>query len=276
MKLISWNTNHKTRKCADQVKALLARSPDVLALQEVTKNTTRLWRKLLRGTELVYTVDSFELAGDRGKLTGPRQYGELIASRWPSYGSRLVGAKWPERAVATFIKSPFGKVELVTTGIPPGRSNGWTKIGVLKGVYDRLAHKSPHLRILCGDFNTPQEELSDGRIVTWAQRYVEERKEVFTSKKIEGRNGADWDQGERHILEGLEDFGLVEVYRRVHGYRTDDFSWLDNKGQGRRYDHIFASIKLRPVGCTYLHNLRESGLSDHSPLEVNFHPDQSA
>ena len=37
MRLISWNTAHKTHKRTDQVKALLARSPDLVALQEILK-----------------------------------------------------------------------------------------------------------------------------------------------------------------------------------------------------------------------------------------------
>lgn len=42
------------------------------------------------------------------------------------------------------------------------------------------------------------------------------------------------------------------------------------KAMGRRFDHVYASRNFRPVSCQYLHELREQGLSDHSPVEVCF------
>jgi hypothetical protein len=57
-----------------------------------------------------------------------------------------------------------------TTHIPPGVTNGWTKIEMLAGVYRELAHPSVIPRMLCGDFNTPQLELPTGEVMTWGQR----------------------------------------------------------------------------------------------------------
>lgn len=279
MRLISWNTAHKTKKRAEQVEELLARNPDVVALQEilrsdVSKDVRPNLRERFKGTNLCYVVDSFQLAGTTGRPKGPRQYGELIASRFPLYRSRLVGTTWPERALCTFIKTktPIGSIQFLTTGIPPGSSNHWIKIDVLKGIYAELAHDSQHPRILCGDFNTPKEELHDGRIVTWVQYMKGD--EVVTRKKFRGKRGEAWDQGERDILEGLERFGLVEVYRRLHGNRVSDFSWFARTKQGkqgRRFDHIFASVELPPTRCEYLHEFRvKKKLSDHSPIEADF------
>ena len=39
-----------------------------------------------------------------------------------------------------------------------------------------------------------------------------------------------------------------------------------------RFDHLFASHALCPVQVCYLHNFRQSRLSDHAPLEVLFEP----
>ena len=39
IRLISWNVNTRVRCLPDQVAALVARQPDIVALQEVTRTT---------------------------------------------------------------------------------------------------------------------------------------------------------------------------------------------------------------------------------------------
>ncbi len=77
---------------------------------------------------------------------------------------------------------------------------------------------------------------------------------------------------ERSVLTGLSAHDMPDVYRKLHGYGSLDFSWFNRNGQGRRFDHVFASRGLDATGCRYLHRLRETGLSDHSPVEVIFAP----
>src|SRR5947209_4050742 len=43
----------------------------------------------------------------------------------------------------------------------------WIKFDLLSGVYQVLSSPSDRLRILCGDFNTPQAEKPNGEIITW-------------------------------------------------------------------------------------------------------------
>ena len=96
---------------------------------------------------------------------------------------------------------------------------------------------------------------------------------VWARRTIRGEPGARWDAAERSVLRGLADHDLPDVYRTLHGYGVRDFSWvLRRRGRTvrRRFDHVFASRSLEPRSCTYLHELRERGLSDHSPLEVVF------
>ena len=88
-----------------------------------------------------------------------------------------------------------------------------------------------------------------------------------------GRPASEWDIGERRVLTGLAEYDLVDVYRSLHGYAATDSSWIlrrNGKEIGRRFDHVFAARALAPRSCVYLHHLRESGLSDHSPIEVEF------
>ncbi len=97
---------------------------------------------------------------------------------------------------------------------------------------------------------------------------------------VRGRPGGEWDTGERQVLTGLADFDLADVYRLLHGYAPVETSWvLKQAGRevGRRFDHVFASRELLPLACEYLHDVRLSGLSDHSAIEVIFgFPDKAA
>ena len=89
----------------------------------------------------------------------------------------------------------------------------------------------------------------------------------------DNRPGEYWDRGERRVLVGLAEYDLVDVYRMLHGYQATESSWLLRRAGtaiGRRFDHVFASRSLAPTSCRYLHSLRESGLSDHSPIETTF------
>jgi hypothetical protein len=82
-------------------------------------------------------------------------------------------------------------------------------------------------------------------------------------------------------LQALAPYDLHDVYRRLHGYATQAYSWYPRRHDprrqaqmiGRRFDHGFASASLNAVSCTYLHAFRTSGLSDHAALEITFRPE---
>jgi len=275
IRVISWNVNGRKKKVPAQILALHDRRPDIIALQEVKITTVSLLEMELRKIDLRHCTNSFSLATDLSLLSGHRQYGELIASRWPlrSRQFKAFPVPWTERVMSAVIESPSGEIEIHTVHIPPGTSNGWTKIEMFEGIYQRLARTSERPRILCGDFNSPQSELSDGEIVTWGEHEVNGKFLCWGSWR--GDTGERWDRGERNVLHGLADFDLPDVYRALHGYGRDDFTWYwkgTGSSVGRRFDHVFASRKLNPVRCEYLHSLREAGLSDHSPIEVDFVP----
>lgn len=269
IRLISWNVASR-KSCSDQVKELVAQSPDMVALQEVTPTTAELFRKELAKTPLVRIVDSFQLARKGPSLRGHRKYGKLIASRWDLEGlPPSTDLVWPERLLSVLVKTPRGVMELHTAYIPPGSSNGWKKVEVLEGIFERLSRRAKLARILCGDFNTPKEERTDGQVITWAQT-------VKRGGNVKlGKRGERWDQAERNVLQGLARFDLCDVFRLLHGYKAQEFSWYvvrKSGRKGRRFDHVFASASLKPVACRYLHTFREKRLSDHSPIEVCFEP----
>jgi exonuclease III len=281
MKLISWNLAGRLRRIPQQVEMLASREPGLVALQEVRRPGLSRLRALLRDGGLIHQVDSFELAPDPALLTGPRRYGLLIASRFPlcAWEPGRFDVPWPERILSVDIEMPWGLLAMHTTHIPPGVTNGWIKIEMLEGLYAGLTHPSTILRLLCGDFNTPQLERPTGEVVTWGQR-INRQGVAVIRQYMRGGEGVRWDRGERQVLQGLAAFDLPDVYRRLHGNARPAYSWYPVRKDphrqiqmiGRRFDHCFASASLRPASCTYLQTFRESGLSDHAALEVVFSP----
>jgi len=283
MRLISWNVNSRVRSLTKQSQALHKRGPDVVALQEIVPTTLALWREQLAQSGLPYTVDSFALQKTSVEGMRRRRYGEMLATRWPltPLPPKAFPVPWPERVLSALLQSPWGTIEVHTTGIPPGAGDGWFKIEMFEGIYTRLACPSPIARILCGDLNTPQAESADGYVTTWGQDITPDGVRVWKNwRDTFGRvdTGDRFDAAERNILCGLAQFDLPDVFRTLNGYGVIDCSWYwQPKGRciGRRFDHVFASRRLCPVRCVYLHSLREMGLSDHSPIEVDFAPEET-
>ena len=91
----------------------------------------------------------------------------------------------------------------------------------------------------------------------------------------------DWNTGKNGIdqagnsfwyseyLTKLEKRDYFDAFRERHG-DVKEFSWYSHGGNGFRYDHCYMSDCLRAVldDCHYLHQSREQGLSDHSPMVV--------
>lgn len=147
---------------------------------------------------------------------------------------------------------------------------GEEKIKILKNTFNRIVKGSQSPCILTGDFNAPNRELEDGTIIPW--RFDDE-----------GEVADQWIEAELNILKGLEDEGMVDVFRYHHGYgeldildvshatQTDDpLSVPSADVEGKRFDHMIASEELSPQNCRYEQG--GFGCSDHSPLLAEFNP----
>lgn len=124
----------------------------------------------------------------------------------------------------------------------------------LYGMY--LPHKKKHIlfdllieesqkklpAIMVGDFNTGKNFIDQKKSSFW-----------YTDK-----------------LEKLESLGMKDAFRHMHG-DVRDYSWYSHQGNGYRYDHTYVHELLLPVvsECYYLHDWRENGLSDHSPMVLS-------
>lgn len=124
----------------------------------------------------------------------------------------------------------------------------------LYGMY--LPHKKKHIlfdllikeaqnplpSIMVGDFNTGKNLIDQKKSSFW-----------YTDK-----------------LEKLEAVGMKDGFRHIHG-KEREYSWYSHQGNGYRYDHTYVSDLLLSVisECHYIHEWRENGLSDHSPMVVS-------
>jgi exonuclease III len=279
IELLSWNVAARKGRLSDQVKAIRDRDPDILALQEVTPELAGFWETELASHTNLSSVET-TLAGVQAR--GVR--GVLLASRWPL--ERLAvsteGFPFPEKVLGVVVHAaPGGPLEVYTTHVPPGVSNGWDKIRHLEALHRCLARSEGNRRVLCGDFNTPRDEWSDGTVITWAQDPATgelNRRPGWRLFRRDGDSDWDpvrWDAGERNVLEGLAQRDLTDVFRLLGRFPPGDQSWYwrgFGREVGRRFDHVFASKDLRPQEAGYLHGWRERKLSDHSAVWARFQP----
>ena len=196
-------------------------------------------------------------------------FGQLIASKFPLVANSPdeIIIPWPERVLSARIS---GEKEILfyTTHIPPGSSNGWIKIDMISGLTRHLIANKKKLQILCGDFNTPQFELPDQGVVTFAQRL--KNGIPVTRKTFRGRLGKDWDTGERSLFEELSKHGIADSFRSLYPDR-EEYSYQfigKHRIYQKRFDHFFASDSFRVEEVEYLKEKPE--LSDHFPLLVRY------
>jgi len=100
VRLITWNVNRRVGVLAAQAAALAERSPDVVALQEVTARSWPLWRAALGTIGLAHAACSLDGADPARRPIGRRRTGVLIASREPLTADGSLAVPWPETALA--------------------------------------------------------------------------------------------------------------------------------------------------------------------------------
>lgn len=283
MKLISWNVNARVKAVPEQVKELSYREPHVVALQDVRVTALAEYKQAFARIGLRHIIHTFQENAEKvptGVLIAScfemSQIPNLPPSALWSKGlllpdSEKIDKHWTKRTLFITLQSPLGEIDLYNVYITPGVHKEKMSVGMppyerikldlLTGIYRVLSTPQERLRILCGDFNTPQEEKQTGEIITWG--YNRQTHKMYTF------DGPEQDTIERSILQGLAAYDLSDVYRRVHGYDNcgseEACSW-----RTYRYDHIFASQTLHAQNIRYLQDFRELRLSDHIPIEVIF------
>jgi exonuclease III len=300
MDVLSWNVQgaFPPQGSPERIEAQIdfirdeAGCPDLLMLNEVTKTRRDLWRDVLQ-TDAGYdeVVDTLDWAERLGQIDVPpfqdfdKVNGNLIAvheesplrdltRQRPSIRDEPFGesdlkhwdTNFPEKILNAEVELGDRSIDLWNVRTVPGSMFGEEKIKILENVYERILAKGTGPRILAGDFNAPEDETADGEVIPWRHG----RGDPLSER---------WKAAKRNILTGLEDVGMVDVFRTVNGY--GDLDALDvshptgdrDTLTGKRFDHVIASQRLNPHDCHY----DADGLdcSDHAPLVATFDPDLS-
>jgi len=253
MRVLSWNVAAR-RRAQLQAGAIAAVAPDVVVLQEVTAS---LWREL--GPMLACEGLAHALCGPEAMASGePLALTRwvVVASRWPLSPCEPASVPAREVVVCATVDGPAGAFSLAGVHIPTIGRGMPLKLGTQEGLYAWLAARGGSPLVVAGDFNSPKAEAPDGTVTP------------FMSRRNERSYAA-----EDALMAGMPAVGLHDAFRSANGYALTESSWYwKNRGRtgGYRLDHIFASPNFRPVASRYLHDTRESGLSDHSALVAEF------
>jgi exonuclease III len=186
-----------------------------------------------------------------------RRLGVLIAARSPLEVIRSAHPPWPERLLSVRVdrEAPF---ELHNLHSPISQKPDRVKLRTHRAVHAHLARPHALPQLLVGDFNTPRRELPGSETWSFART-------AGGSLRID--RGEAWERDELAPLRGLEEHGLRDLFRDLHGYERDAISFAAGaRGKGWRLDHVVGSRHFRPLACEYDDAPRLAGLSDHSPM----------
>jgi len=179
-----------------QLDAVLDSSPDFVALQEVVEGSLAGWLTGLVEAGLASHLDSSALLStSAGVHDYKRRYFNLVACRWPLSPLPGLPLTFPERYLAGQLQAPGLAVEINVAHVPPGSTRGLIKVEMFEALARRLGNPFTTPRVLCGDFNSPKSERSDGTVEFWGDRHPE---------PVRSR----WQAAERSVITGLADHDL--------------------------------------------------------------------
>lgn len=258
MRLVCWNVAGKVTRLVDQAAHVISVEPDVVCLQEVRVRAAPGWSTVLasRGLSHVAVARAPVDGRDRPLLT-------LTAARAPLEVVPVEGVPWPERVLAARCNG----LEIVNVHSPISSRPDLVKVRTHEAVGRHMASGSGP-RLVCGDLNTPRREQPDGRVWTFARD---------RSGRLRPERGERWDAAELALIKGLEGHGFSDAFRALHGPEVRELSWeWARSGGGYRLDHLIVSAHVSVSECRYVHEWRQAGLSDHSPLlaELDWCTDQ--
>lgn len=286
MRVLTWNVQGAVppygskERIRNQVQFIEERAelPDLLLLNEVTTVQRGRWRESLRDIGYTEIVDTLDWAAElresevpphqdynhvNGNLTAVHEQSEarnltrlspsIRYGPWEDSDLKDWDTNVPEKILNAELEIGDRKLDIWNIRTVPGSMHGEEKIKILENVYYRIRKAESGLRILAGDLNSPAEERADGTIVPWRADQ-------------DGELAERWTTAELNILEGLEEFGMVDVFRHLHGY--GDLEVPDVSFQTKRFDHLFASEELNPKRGYYDQDGFEC--SDHAPLIAEF------
>jgi len=245
LSILCWNVgNPSAERARKQAEWLSNRPEDVFVLTEVKSSEGCLLLerhfKFFRDCEVMF------------QKPDANEYGVMIISRMPfveSDFSNKVTYLRQRVASVRLVQSEF-ELEIIglyvpTTGLTEEKAE--RKRAFIREVVTALdATSFASGKILCGDLNI----LEPNHVPSYP-------------------NYHDWE----YLYTKLQDRGLKDAFRQLHP-EVKEYSWVGHSNDGYRFDHSFVSSDLLPSlkDCRYLHETRESRLSDHSALITEFLP----
>jgi len=254
MKIASWNVNSIRARLTHVEDYLRVAAPDVLCLQET------------KVTDDDFPLETFSRLGYETARIGQKSYnGVALVSKHPISDVRLglkdAGAHDDARLISGLVQG----TRIFSAYIPNGKSlespSYQDKLLWLTRLRATLEDQADaHLPVaLCGDFNIAKEA-----------------RDVFDPELMEGK--IHFSAAEHQALRQIEDFGLIDSFRKLHE-EPDLYSWWDyrmgafRRNRGLRIDYIFVT---QPIAQT----LRLAAIdrtprtwdkpSDHAPCVIEF------
>ena len=265
LSVLTWNINRRSADSLDAVESLPAPAPAVLTLQEVTRDQEPAIRKRLEG--LGYATEYAR------RPHAKKDYGSLVAvhdslTTLEPLDPADFGFPYSELVAHVKLDTDGGPVNVITAHIPNGSGMGWEKVDTLEALKWMVLTLKGEPIILTGDFNEPQWDMQDGKIVTWGQDPdTHGHYDCWDFWKFEGRTGPGirWDTAVRWFFESTDESGLRNAFWEAKGKHKPEVSHR-SRGNDRWFDHIFISEHLRVDSCEYQHAFRTDEYSDHSAL----------
>lgn len=253
MRIATWNVNSLNARMPRVEEWLEYAQPDVLCMQET------------KCADSAFPAMAFAGMGYESAPHGDGRWnGVAILSR---VGLAGVQAGFPERPdgdECRFVAATCGGVRVHSVYVPNGRSVGSehyeAKLAWLERLSDLITRscKPSDPVAVCGDFNVAPED-----------------RDVWDPSATSGSTHVT--EPERKAVRALEEWGLVDVFRRLYP-QEGLFSWWDYRA-GNFHKHLGMRIDLvlmtEPIArrCTYAlidRNARKGRLpSDHAPVFVD-------
>jgi exodeoxyribonuclease-3 len=253
VRIATWNVNSLTARLGRVEAWLKEAQPDVLCLQETKQ------------ADAAFPHEAFTALGYESAHHGEGRWnGVAVVSRVGVERLTRGFGDSNDAAGARLVAADCGGVRVHSVYVPNGRSldseHYAVKLAWLGGLRDLLAATcEPSQPVaVCGDFNVAPDD-----------------RDVWDPAAFEGMTHVS--PPEREALRSLCDWGLVDVYRRLHA-EPGAYSWWDyrggsfHRGHGMRIDLVLATEPLAEA-TTAAEIDREARKghkpSDHAPVYVD-------
>lgn len=239
MRLVVWNILHGggPRRIPEIAMALLEQAPDLVTLCEF---------RTTRGGQLRAVLADHGLGHQLVSDVPATRNGVLIASRWPlAPGDPAPAGVRPGRWLATAVNAPASAFDLLSVHVPDD-SDPSAKAAQWQALVRWARTRNHAPAVIAGDFNTGRHRVDE--------------------------SGATF--GCTEHLGTLVTLGFADAWRSRNPptFGTGEITWKSSVSGGFRIDAAFLSPPLmgRLTGVKHAHGPRETGVSDHSLLVVDW------